>query len=96
MTLFPLLSDSGVDPDKIFSTFFGSDRGREFGMFFDEDFGFPGSGGVFGRMGGGHPAAGIFGAPTAGRQGGGFGGHVAPEPKQYKIDLNLTLEELYT
>lgn len=85
------LTDTGADPDKIFSTFFGSDRGQEFSMFFDDDFGFGGPGGMFGRMSG--LGGGFSSGPGANR----FGGHPQTAgPKQYQIELNLTLEELYT
>lgn len=82
-------ADSGADAEKIFSTFFGSDRGGGFGMFFDDDFGFGGPS-MFRSMGGGGGGPGV----SLGGGSRGFGGQQGP--KQYQIDLNLTLEELYT
>lgn len=92
---------SGADPEKIFSTFFGSDRGGAFSMFFDDDFGmsFGNSGGaskMFRTMGG---PGGVQFATRGGGPSSGFGGGSADHqegPKKYQIDLNLTLEELYT
>jgi hypothetical protein len=90
--------DSGPDPEKIFSSFFGSDKSG-FNMFFDDDF--PMSFGVgstskmFRSSGGGIPfntrsatSASAFGnmASKDSREG----------PKKYQIDLNVTLEEIYT
>lgn len=94
-----------MDADKIFSTFFASDRGGSpFSMFFDDDFGMS-----FGSGGGGGSSTKLFrtmGAPGGvqfGNRGGagGFGaGGAAVDhqeaPKRYQIDLNVTLEELYT
>lgn len=89
---------SGPDPEKIFSSFFGSDKSG-FNMFFDDDF--PMSFGVgstskmFRSSGGGIPfntrsatSASAFGnmASKDSREG----------PKKYQIDLNVTLEEIYT
>lgn len=96
-------SDAGVDPEKIFSTFFGSDRGGGFNMFFgDDDFmpiGNSGGGSIFGRMGPGGMAN-MVGSGSMGARGHGAGFQQQQQPqataKQYQIDLNLTLEEIFT
>jgi hypothetical protein len=93
-----------VDPSEIFSRFFRSDGGG-FGMMFGDDDMFGPGMGMFGDMHGGGRggprarmgSAGMGGVPGMGRGGmGGMGQAGPPKPKTYEIDLNLTLEELYT
>ena len=89
---------SGPDPEKIFSSFFGSDRSG-FNMFFEDDFPMSfgvgstpkmfrssGNGVKFGTSSTHHMSP--FGAASSKEQN--------DAPKKYQIDLNVTLEEIYT
>ncbi|CEM18629.1 unnamed protein product [Vitrella brassicaformis CCMP3155] len=99
---------TGIDPNDLFGRFFSGDR--EFAGFqsaFDDDMppGFGGPG-VFrigpGMMGGGFPGnmGGMGGFPGGmggmGGMGGGMAGMGHPRPRPYEMDLNLSLEDLYS
>uniref|UniRef100_A0A0K6S9C6 J domain-containing protein n=1 Tax=Chromera velia CCMP2878 TaxID=1169474 RepID=A0A0K6S9C6_9ALVE len=94
----------GIDPNEIFSRFFSSDRGGPggFSMFFGGDDDMGGMGGMPGGffMGGGMPGGmGGMGAGRSSRMGSapaGASSQMPARPKPFEMDLNCTLEELYT
>lgn len=92
----------GVDPSELFSKFFATERTTLFGGI-DDDFA------SFGAFSSGIPSAFAFRRVGTGNNatiiqeeapfkigGAGSGGTAQSKPKVYEIDLNLTLEELYT
>lgn len=82
-----------MDADKIFSSFFGTDhRGSNFQMVFGDNDDFSFGSGLFERLGGSRQS---FGASRQGSSGDPMKSFSPSVPKQYQIDLVLTLEELY-